>query len=88
VLAGPAVVVPRLKVSNGVAPTATSKLPPVKTGGTAAAVEQVTPFATTLALFVLTSPVPVTCTTHGAVIGQSFVIVNGPFNVNGPTSNL
>jgi hypothetical protein len=49
VLAGPAVVVPRLYVRNGVDPTATSKLPPVNTVGTAAEVEHVTPFATTFA---------------------------------------
>jgi hypothetical protein len=86
VLAGPAVVVPRLYVSNGVAPTATSKLPPVYTAGTVADVEHVTPFAITFARFVEARPVPVTCTTHGDVIGQSFVMVSGPFSVNTPTS--
>jgi hypothetical protein len=85
-LAGPAVVVPRLNVSNGVSPTETSKLPPVYTFGTAAAVVQGVPLATTFALFVATNPVPVTWTTHGAVIGQSFVMVSGPFSVNTPTS--
>ena len=81
------VVVPRLNVRNGLAPTATSKLPAVYPVGTEAPVEHVTPFATTFALFEDTSPVPVTCTTHDAVIGQSMSCVNGPFSVKTPTSN-
>jgi hypothetical protein len=66
--------------------TVTSKLPPVYPVVTAADVAQVTLFATTFAWFVAASPVPVTCTTQDAVIGQLFVIVNGPFNLNEPTS--
>jgi hypothetical protein len=54
---------------------------------TAAADVHVTPLATTLTLFVAKNPVPVTCTTHDDVIGQSFVMVRGPFNVKTPTSN-
>jgi hypothetical protein len=59
----------------------------VYTVGTGAAFAQVTPLATTFTWFVLTSPVPVTCTTHFEVIGQSFVMVSGPFSVKTPTSN-
>jgi hypothetical protein len=80
------VVVPKLNVRKGVVPTVTSKLPPVYVVGTAADVEQVTPLATTFALFVATSPVPVTCTTQDIVIGHSFVIVSGPFSVKTPIS--
>jgi hypothetical protein len=54
---------------------------------TAAAVVHVVPLATTFTLFVAASPLPVTCTTQETVIGHSFVIVNGPFTVNTPTSN-
>jgi hypothetical protein len=50
--------------------------------------EHASPLATTLTLFVLAKPMPVTCTTHEAVIGQSMSCVSGPFNVNVPTSNL
>jgi hypothetical protein len=49
-----------LNVLNGVAPTATSKLPAVNTVGTAATVVHGVPLATTLALFVDANPVPVT----------------------------
>ena len=59
---------------------------PPQAVGTAADVEHVSVFATTFAWFVAASPVPVTCTTHDDVIGQSFVIVSGPFSVNKPTS--
>jgi hypothetical protein len=76
-----------LKVSNGVDPTVTSKLPPVYTVGAATAVEHVALFATTFAWFVDAKPVPDTCTTHDAVIGQSKFYVSGPFNVNRPTLN-
>jgi hypothetical protein len=55
---------------------------------TAAAVVQVTPLATTFALFVAARPVPVTWITHNEVIGQSLVMVSGPFSVNAPTSKL
>jgi hypothetical protein len=41
----------------------------------------------TLTWFVKANPVPVSWTTHGEVIGQSFVMVNGPFSVNTPTLN-
>jgi hypothetical protein len=75
-----------LNVSNGSDPTDTSKLPLANTVGTVADVEHVTLFATTFARLVAASPVPVTCTTHDAVIGQSLVIVSGPFSVNTPTS--
>jgi hypothetical protein len=67
--------------------TATSKLPAVYTVGTTAAVVHVVPLATVFRLFVANSPWPVTWITHGDVIGQSFVMVKGPFTVNAPTSN-
>ena len=86
-LAGPAVVVPKSNSRLSVPDTVTSKLPIVYTVGTFADVEHVVPLATTFALFVATSPVPVTCTTQDDVIGQSMVCVNGPCNVNVPTSN-
>jgi hypothetical protein len=74
-------------MSNGVAPTATSKLPAVNVVGTAAAVVQGTPLATTFKLFEDTNPVPVTWTTQDDVIGQSvFAKVRGPCSVNTPTS--
>jgi hypothetical protein len=57
----------------------------VYTVGTAPAVEHVSPYAIAFAWFVAANPVPVTWTTHGDVIGQSFVIVSGPFSVNKPT---
>jgi hypothetical protein len=86
-LAGPAVVVPKLNVSNGVAPTATSKLPPVYPGAAVASVAQVVPLATTLSWLLLANAVPVTCTIHETVIGHSFLAcVSGPFTVNTPTS--
>ena len=56
-LAGPAVVVPRLNCRKGVAPTATSKLPPVYTVGTAVELSHVSPLASTFRLFVADNPV-------------------------------
>jgi hypothetical protein len=58
----------------------------VYTVGAATEVSQAVPLAKTFTLFVDASPVPVTCTTHDTVIGHSFVMVNGPFTVNTPTS--
>jgi hypothetical protein len=40
----------------------------------------------TFTRFVKAKPVPVSCTMHFDVIGQSFVIVSGPFSVKTPTS--
>jgi hypothetical protein len=59
----------------------------VYTEGTAAVVAQVSPLATTFKLFVDNNPVPVTCTTHGNVIGHITDCVSGPCNVNKPTLN-
>jgi hypothetical protein len=53
--------------------------------GVDAALLHVSDEGETFTLLFTAKPVPVSCTTHGEVIGQSFVIVNGPFNVKPPT---
>jgi hypothetical protein len=40
----------------------------------------------TFTLFVLASPVPVSCKMHGTVSGHTKFCVRGPFNVKVPTS--
>jgi hypothetical protein len=59
----------------------------VNTAETTAAVEHVKPLARTFTLLEDARPVPVTWTTHDAVMGQLLVIVRGPFKVNIPTLN-
>jgi hypothetical protein len=59
----------------------------VYTAAAAAAVVHAVLLFIAFTLFVTTSPVPVTWTTPDDVIGQSFVMVSGPFNVKSPTSN-
>jgi hypothetical protein len=85
-LATPAVAVPKLNSRCGEDDTATSKEPSVYPDGVVAATEHGVDASATRARFEFANPVPVNCTTHGAVSAHSESCVSGPFNVKTPTS--